>query len=112
MELANVLVAYGWPYVNCLPHLGTLVQVLSADVVARYYRLKGEDVATVSGSDEHGTPIGVEALRLGISHKQLTDKNRAESLSYSGNGVSPLTITLGQRMIEKSCISPTKPVKM
>ena len=78
MELGKVLVACGWPYVNYLPHLGTLVQVLSADVVARYYRLKGEDVVLVSGSDEHGTPIEVEALRLGIPPKQLTDKNHAK----------------------------------
>lgn len=49
--------------------------ILSADVVARYYRLKGDDVVFVSGSDEHGTPIEVEALRLGISPKQLTDQN-------------------------------------
>ncbi len=78
MELGKVLVACGWPYVNYVPHLGTLVQVLSADVVARYYRLKGEDVVLVSGSDEHGTPIEVEAVRLGISPKQLTDKNHAK----------------------------------
>lgn len=78
MELAKVLVTCGWPYVNYIPHLGTLVQVLSADVVARYYRLKGEDVVLVSGSDEHGTPIEVEALRLGIPPKQLTDKNHAK----------------------------------
>ncbi len=74
MELRKVLVACGWPYVNHLPHLGTLVQVLSADVATRYYRLKGADVLMVSGSDEHGTPIEVEALRLGILPKQLTDR--------------------------------------
>ena len=78
MELGKVLVTCGWPYVKYVPHLGTLVQVLSADVVARYYRLKGEDVVLVSGSDEHGTPIEVEALRSDISHEQLTDKNHAK----------------------------------
>jgi methionyl-tRNA synthetase len=51
---------------------------LSADVVARYYRLKGEKVLMVSGSDEHGTPTEVEAIRLGISPKELTDKNHAK----------------------------------
>ena len=112
MELGKVLVTCGWPYVKYVPHLGTLVQVLSADVVARYYRLKGEDVVLVSGSDEHGTPIEVEALRLGISHKQLTNKNHAKSLNYLENGVFPLTISLEQRMPEKSCISPSEPVKM
>ncbi len=70
--------ACGWPYVNYLPHLGTVVQVLSADVVARYYRLIGKDVVMVSGSDEHGTPIEVEAVRQGVSPKQLTDKNHAK----------------------------------
>lgn len=54
------------------------MQCLSADVVARYYRLKGEDVLLVSGSDEHGTPTEVEAIKLGISPKQLTDKNHAK----------------------------------
>jgi len=78
VKLGKVLVACAWPYVNYLPHLGTLVQVLSADVVARYYRLKGEDVVMVSGSDEHGTPIEIEAVRLGISPKQLTDKIHAK----------------------------------
>ncbi|RJS77180.1 methionine--tRNA ligase [Candidatus Bathyarchaeota archaeon] len=61
-----------------MPHLGTLVQVLSTDVAARYYRLKGEDVVMVSGSDEHGTPTEVEAVKAGISPKQLTDKNHAK----------------------------------
>jgi methionyl-tRNA synthetase len=51
---------------------------LSADVVARYYRLKGEEVVMVSGSDEHGTPIEVEAVRLGIPPKELTDRNHAK----------------------------------
>jgi methionyl-tRNA synthetase len=111
VELGKVLVVCGWPYVNFLPHLGTLVQVLSADVVARYYRLKGEDVVLVSGSDDHGTLIEVEVVRLGISRKQLTGKNYAESLSCLGNGVFPLTITLEQRMLEKSCISSSEPVK-
>jgi len=51
---------------------------LSADVVARYYRLKGEETLFVSGSDEHGTPIEVEAIRLGINPKELTDRNHAK----------------------------------
>ncbi len=48
--------------------------MLSADVVARYHRLKGDQVVFVSGSDEHGTPIEVEAVRLGIPPKELTDQ--------------------------------------
>jgi methionyl-tRNA synthetase len=81
------IVASAWPYVNYTPHLGTVIHFLAADVAARYYRLKSDDVVMVSGSDEHGTPSEVEAVRLGVSPKQLTDKNHAkvvESLSKWG----------------------------
>jgi methionyl-tRNA synthetase len=78
VKIGKVLVTSGWPYLNVTPHLGNLVgSVLSADVFARYCRLKGEDVVMVSGSDEHGTPIEVEAIRSGISPKELTDRNHA-----------------------------------
>ncbi len=77
--MAKVLVTSAWPYINVTPHLGNLVgSVLSADVVARYHRLKGDDVLMVSGSDEHGTPIEVEAIRQGITPKELTDRNHAK----------------------------------
>ena len=76
--MTKVLVTSAWPYINVTPHLGNLVgSVLSADVAARYYRLKGDDVLFVSGSDEHGTPIEVEAIRQGITPKELTDRNHA-----------------------------------
>jgi len=74
----KVLVTSAWPYINVTPHLGNLVgSILSADVAARYYRLRGDDVLLVSGSDEHGTPIEVEALKQGITPKELTDRNHA-----------------------------------
>jgi len=74
----KVLVTSAWPYINVMPHIGNLVgSVLSADVTARYYRLRGEDVLFVSGSDEHGTPIEVEALKRGISPMELTEQNHA-----------------------------------
>ncbi|MCW4044194.1 MAG: methionine--tRNA ligase [Candidatus Bathyarchaeota archaeon] len=73
-----MLVTSAWPYINVTPHLGNLVgSVLSADVAARFYRLRGEEVLMVSGSDEHGTPIEVEALKQGITPKALTDRNHA-----------------------------------
>ena len=73
--LGKVLVTAAWPYINHILHLGNLLPILSADVMARYYRLRGEDVVFVSGSDEHGTPIEVEAIRQGIKPKDLTDRN-------------------------------------
>jgi len=78
LKFGKVLVTSAWPYINVIPHLGNLVgSVLSADVVARYYRLRGDDVLMVSGSDEHGTPIEVEAMKQGITPKELTDRNHA-----------------------------------
>jgi methionyl-tRNA synthetase len=72
----KILVTSAWPYLHSLPHLGNLVgSILSADVFARYCRLKGEAIIMVSGSDEHGTPVEVESVKLGISPKELTDKN-------------------------------------
>ena len=79
VKIVKVLVTSAWPYLNVTPHLGNLVgSILSADVYARYCRLKGEDVVMVSGSDEHGTPIEVEAVRLGIQPKELTDRNHTK----------------------------------
>jgi len=71
------VVCAAWPYVHMVPHLGTFIHLLSADVFTRYLRLKGEDVISVTGSDEHGTPIEVEAIKAGVSPKDLTDKQHA-----------------------------------
>jgi len=73
-RLTRWIINSAWPYVNSVPHLGTFIHLLSADVYARYLRLKGEEVIAVTGSDEHGTPIEVEAIRKGIPPKQLTDQ--------------------------------------
>ena len=73
------MVTSAWPYINYVPHLGNIVSsILSADVVARYYRLKGNEVVYVTGSDEHGTPIEIEAVRLNVPPKQLTDRNHTQ----------------------------------
>jgi len=54
--------------VNATPHLGNLIgSTLSADVFARFLRMKGEEVVFVSGSDSHGTPISVEAKKINAS---------------------------------------------
>ncbi len=77
--MAKWLLCSAWPYINYVPHLGTIIgSVLSGDLVARYLRLKGEEVLYVSGSDEHGTPIEVEALKLGVPPRKLTDENHAK----------------------------------
>src|SRR5205807_4883852 len=74
-RLGRWTVCAAWPYVNDRPHLGTFIHLLSADVYARYLRTVGEDVVVVSGSDEHGTAIEVEAIRQGITPFRLSTRN-------------------------------------
>jgi len=73
------IVTSAWPYASGIPHLGNFIgSVLSGDVLARFYRLRGHEVLYVAGSDEHGTPIEVAALREGIEPKKLVDRNHKE----------------------------------
>jgi len=82
--LGKVLVTSAWPYVQHVLHLGNLLPILSADVIARYHRLKGDEVLFVSGSDVHGTPVEVEAVRQGVSPKELTERNHKLVVSLFG----------------------------
>jgi len=72
--LSKYLVFSAWPYINSEPHLGTLLHLISADYYARFLSSMGEDVISVSGSDEHGTPIEVEAIKQHKNPKDLTDE--------------------------------------
>ncbi|GAB4575132.1 MAG: methionine--tRNA ligase [Anaerolineae bacterium] len=68
-------VSVAWPYANGDMHIGHLAGAyLPADIFARYHRLKGNHVLMVSGSDSHGTPISVEAEKLGITPRELFEK--------------------------------------
>ena len=59
------------PYVNNIPHLGNLIQVLSADVFARFCRQRGYETLYVCGTDEYGTATETRAREEGISPKEL-----------------------------------------
>ena len=78
----HILVCVAWPYAKSSTHVGQIVGAyLPADTFARYHRLAGNHVLMVSGSDEHGTPILVDAERQGITprafvanyHRQICD---------------------------------------
>ena len=76
MEKPRILVCSAWPYASGVPHLGNLIGcLLSGDVFARYYRLRGKDVLYVSGSDFHGTRVEFEAERAGITAAELAERN-------------------------------------
>jgi methionyl-tRNA synthetase len=68
------LVTSALPYVNNIPHLGNLIQVLSADVFSRYCRQAGFETLYICGTDEYGTATETKALEEGITPKELCDR--------------------------------------
>jgi len=61
-------------YVNDMPHLGHAYTTISADALARYHRLKGEEVFFLTGTDEHGMKIFRAAQKMGLSPQELADR--------------------------------------
>ena len=71
--MKNILIGISWPFANGDLHIGHAASSLPGDVIARYHRLKGNNVILVSGSDCHGTPIDVKALQEKKSAKEIVD---------------------------------------
>ncbi len=61
-------------YVNSRPHLGTAYEKVTADVIARYRRLKGDDVRFVMGNDEHSQNVFRRARELGQDPREYCDR--------------------------------------
>ncbi len=85
-----VLTAVAWPYANGPRHIGHVSGFgVPADVFSRYQRMAGRDVLMVSGTDEHGTPILVQADAEGVSARALADRyNRVIVEDLQGLGLS------------------------
>ncbi|MDO4613816.1 MAG: methionine--tRNA ligase [Actinomycetaceae bacterium] len=74
--MSRILSAVAWPYANGPRHIGHVAGFgVPSDVFSRYMRMAGHDVLMVSGTDEHGTPILVQADADGITPRELADKN-------------------------------------
>lgn len=69
----KILIGSAWPYANGSLHIGHLAALLPADILARYYRAKSDDVYFVSGSDCHGTPVAIRAKQENKSPKEISD---------------------------------------
>ena len=84
----HILTAVAWPYANGPRHIGHVAGFgVPSDVFSRYQRLAGNRVLMVSGTDEHGTPILVQADKEGVPPRELADRyNRviAEDLQQLG----------------------------
>jgi methionyl-tRNA synthetase len=68
------LITSALPYVNNVPHLGNLIQVLSADVFARFCRLRGYETLYICGTDEYGTATETKAAEEGVTPRELCDR--------------------------------------
>ena len=86
----SVLTAVAWPYANGPRHIGHVAGFgVPSDVFSRYCRMRGDHVLMVSGTDEHGTPIQVQAEREGLTARELADRyNRVIAEDLQGLGLS------------------------
>ncbi len=74
-EYKRYLVTSALPYANGPVHIGHLAGVyIPSDIYTRYLRLKGRDVVSVCGSDEHGVPITIKAKKEGITPQAVVDR--------------------------------------
>ncbi|HEX9030724.1 MAG TPA: methionine--tRNA ligase [Streptosporangiaceae bacterium] len=86
----HILAAPAWPYANGPRHIGHVSGFgLPCDMFARYHRMAGDKVLMVSGTDEHGTPIQVQADAEGVTARELADRyNRVIAQDLTGLGMS------------------------
>lgn len=86
----HVLTSVAWPYANGPRHIGHVAGFgVPSDVFARYQRMVGNNVLMVSGTDEHGTPLLVQAQKEGVPVQELADRyNRIIVEDLAGLGLS------------------------
>lgn len=71
--MMNILIGGAWPYANGSLHIGHIAALLPGDVLARYFRAKGDNVYYVSGSDCHGTPVSIRAKQEKKTPQEISD---------------------------------------
>ena len=86
----NILIAIAWPYSNAEIHVGNITgSHLPGDIVARYHRLKGNNVLMVSGTDSHGTPVTIAADKEGKPVEEVYKKYHNGFLElFEGYGIT------------------------
>ena len=68
------------PYANNAPGLHTLYEIIGADVLARWHRMRGDDTWFLTGTDEHSVNIANRAAELGVEPRQFVDEQVAKFL--------------------------------
>ncbi|HDL5997165.1 TPA: methionine--tRNA ligase [Mannheimia haemolytica] len=74
----KMLVTCALPYANGAIHLGHMLEHIQADIWVRFQRMRGNEVHFVCADDAHGTPIMLNADKLGITPEQLIEKAKAD----------------------------------
>ena len=77
-KFKRYLITSALPYANGPLHIGHLAGAyIPSDIYTRYLRMKGEDVISICGSDEHGVPITLRARNEGVSPQEIVDRYHA-----------------------------------
>ena len=99
MTSRHILACAAWPYANGPRHIGHVSGFgLPCDMFARYQRMCGNPVLMVSGTDEHGTPIQVQADAEGVTARELADRyNRVIARGPGTAWTCPMTCSPGRR---------------
>ena len=78
MAKRDIFIGGAWPYANYYLHVGHLAALLPGDVLAKYFRINGDNVIYVSGSDCHGTPITERAKKENSEPKNIATYYHSE----------------------------------
>lgn len=85
----NILVTCALPYANGAIHLGHLLEHIQADIWVRFQRMRGHNVYFICADDAHGTPIMLNADKLGITPEELIAKSKADHVAdFEGFNIS------------------------
>lgn len=85
----KILVTCALPYANGAIHLGHMLEHIQADIWVRFQRMRGNKIHFVCADDAHGTPIMLNADKLGITPEELIAKAKADHVrDFAGFNIS------------------------
>ncbi len=96
------------PYVNSDPHIGFALEIVRADAIARFHRLKGEAVFFNTGTDEHGLKIYQKAKEAGMVPQVYVDEYAGKFKGLSQKDALNLSVTNFIRTTDKHHIRATQ----
>jgi methionyl-tRNA synthetase len=73
-DVARFYITTAIDYANGDPHLGHALEKIGCDVIARYHRLRGDDVHLLTGMDEHGQKVQQTSAQQGVDPQAFTDE--------------------------------------